>query len=207
MQFRRSVKKCELNSHSKPGFTLVELLIVIVVIGVLSAMMIFSSTEAITTAKATKIVNDLNVIKKGVIAWYVDNYHRVTKKQESKNSTNIHAYNYMIDETYYLGTYVSSSTERKNEFLRYITNNNITLTKDNNARNAGDYFLATEGAEWYVGYNVGSDMRLRKKLEGRAKSAGLLGARKQQKNQTNTATIEMYDTTHDKVYMLIMNFE
>lgn len=195
--------------YARKGFTLVELLIVIVVIGVLAAMMMFSSTEAITTAKATKIVNDLNVIKKGVIAWYVDNYHRVTK-QKSTSSTNIHAYNYMIDKTYYLGTYVSSSTARKNEFLRYVNNDKITLTKDNNAKNAGDYFLATEGAEWYVGYNVGSDMRLRKKLEGRAKSAGLLGATKQQKNgkdQSDTATIEMYDTSHNKVYMLIMNFE
>ena len=34
----------------RKGFTLLELLIVIVVIGILAVMMLFSSTEAVTTA-------------------------------------------------------------------------------------------------------------------------------------------------------------
>ena len=55
------------------GFTLVELLIVIVVIGVLSAMMMLSSTEAVTSAKAADIISDLRNCKTAALAWYADN--------------------------------------------------------------------------------------------------------------------------------------
>ncbi|MDY6399689.1 MAG: type II secretion system protein [Synergistales bacterium] len=57
-------------NFKRKGFTLVELLIVIVVIGVLSAMMMISSTEAVSSAKATKIINDMTQLKKATTAWY-----------------------------------------------------------------------------------------------------------------------------------------
>ena len=44
------------NCLKRSGFTLVELLIVIVVIGVLSTMMMLSSTEAVSSAKANNIL-------------------------------------------------------------------------------------------------------------------------------------------------------
>lgn len=62
----------------RKAFTLIELLIVIVVIGVLAAMMLLSSTEAVTTAKASNIVANLTHIRKAVIAWYLDNIDRIT---------------------------------------------------------------------------------------------------------------------------------
>ena len=55
------------------GFTLVELLIVIVVIGILSAMMMLSSTEAVTSAKASNIVSDMRNLKTAALSYYVDN--------------------------------------------------------------------------------------------------------------------------------------
>ena len=57
----------------RKGFTLLHLLIVISVIGILAVMMFFSSTEAITTAKASNIVANLTHIRKAVIMWYCDN--------------------------------------------------------------------------------------------------------------------------------------
>ena len=59
------------------GFTLVELLIVIVVIGVLSAMMMLSSTEAVSSAKAAKVINNLRQLKTAALSWYMDNYDKV----------------------------------------------------------------------------------------------------------------------------------
>ncbi|MBQ6773618.1 MAG: type II secretion system protein [Synergistaceae bacterium] len=55
------------------GFTLVELLIVIVVIGILSAMMMLSSSEAVSTAKATKIIADMRNLKTAALAYFADN--------------------------------------------------------------------------------------------------------------------------------------
>ena len=61
----------------RKAFTLVELLIVIVVIGVLAAMLMLSSTEAVSSAKATKIISDLRLWKTAVLAWYTDHLDSV----------------------------------------------------------------------------------------------------------------------------------
>ena len=61
----------------RKGFTLVELLIVIVVIGVLSAMMMLSSTEAVSSAKAADIVSDLRNLKTAALAYYADHLDAV----------------------------------------------------------------------------------------------------------------------------------
>lgn len=62
---------------TRKGMTLVSLMIVIAVIGILSAMMVFSSTEAIATAKAARIIANLQILKRATIAWYVDNRDKV----------------------------------------------------------------------------------------------------------------------------------
>ena len=64
-------------SFKRKGFTLVELLIVIIIIGVLATMMMMSSDEASTSAKAAKIISNLESIKTAVGAWYIDNRDRV----------------------------------------------------------------------------------------------------------------------------------
>ncbi len=56
----------------REGFTLVELLIVIVVIGILSAMVMMSSTEAVTSSRASNIVSNLRNIKAATLALYSD---------------------------------------------------------------------------------------------------------------------------------------
>ena len=60
--------------RTKKGFTLVEMLIVIMIIGVLSSMMMISSTESINSAKASDIITTLNNIKIAALAHYVDSF-------------------------------------------------------------------------------------------------------------------------------------
>ena len=55
------------------GFTLVELLIVIIIIGILAGMMMLSSGAATDKAEATRIVSDLRNIKAATIMSYADN--------------------------------------------------------------------------------------------------------------------------------------
>ena len=55
------------------GFTLVELLIVIIIIGILAGMMMLSTGSATDKAEATKIVSNLRNIKAAAIMFYADN--------------------------------------------------------------------------------------------------------------------------------------
>ena len=55
------------------GFTLVELLIVIIIIGILAGMMMLSTGSATDKAEATKIVSNLRNMKAAVVMYYADN--------------------------------------------------------------------------------------------------------------------------------------
>ena len=56
----------------RKGFTLVELLIVIAILGALSAMMASSSTESIDKAQATSIINNLQTMKTAAYSMYME---------------------------------------------------------------------------------------------------------------------------------------
>ena len=76
-------------STRRKGFTLVELLIVIVVIGVLSAMMMLSSTEAVSSARASNIISNLRNWKTAALAWYVDHINTVDTTANFKFGTDV----------------------------------------------------------------------------------------------------------------------
>ena len=52
------------------AFTLVELLIVIIIIGILAGMMMLSTGSATDKAEAMKVVNNLRTIKSAVLMYY-----------------------------------------------------------------------------------------------------------------------------------------
>ena len=55
------------------GFTLVELLIVIIIIAILAGMLLLATGSATDNAEATKIINDLRNLKAASMMYYVDN--------------------------------------------------------------------------------------------------------------------------------------
>ena len=57
----------------KGGFTLVELLIVIMIIAILAGMMLLATGSATDSAEATKIINDLRNVKSASLLYYADN--------------------------------------------------------------------------------------------------------------------------------------
>lgn len=64
-----------IKKNRKKGFTLVELLIVIIIIGILAGMMMLSTGAATDKAEATKIVSDMRNLKAAAIMYYAD-YHK-----------------------------------------------------------------------------------------------------------------------------------
>jgi general secretion pathway protein G len=63
--------KCAPEARSS-GFTLVELLIVILIIAILSGMMMIATGSATDSAEAAKIVNDIRMAKSASLMLYVD---------------------------------------------------------------------------------------------------------------------------------------
>ena len=131
------------------GFTLVELLIVIVVIGILSAMMMLSSTEAVSSARASNIVSNLRNLKTAALAWYVDSLDVIEGKDAN-------------------GKAFSLKNADHFKFVKHYLNNDT-------ASDLTDYGIETKNGKWYVYYVKNkADANVRLKLKGRAASTGLL---------------------------------
>jgi len=76
----------------KQAFTLIELIVVIAIVGILSAVIAPSAFEQIEKAKVQKIVKDFKVIKSGIITYYSDTGdwgEFVSNQPESENQNPI----------------------------------------------------------------------------------------------------------------------
>ena len=139
------------------GFTLVELLIVIVVIGILSVMMVFSSTEAVSSAKAATIISDLRQLKTAALAYYADNLDEV-------GASNWPGFD-------------DPATELK--VWNYLSTN--TADKIQSAHSSGEddvnykYSLGGKHGNWFVWCRVYKEDKVRAKLYSRKETLKLVG--------------------------------
>ncbi len=166
-------------ANRKKGFTLVELLIVIVVIGVLSAMMMLSSTEAVSSAKAANIINNLRNWKTATLEWYADHIDKVNDKGQVRNASDSDWTN-ISDATSCVraidvAKYVNGEFEECNMESKYT---NSGGARDSSGViyglreiNAGDGYF-----RWMIVCQLATDKdkSLLSKLESRASSLGLL---------------------------------
>ena len=76
----------------RKGFTLVELLIVIGVIGILSSMAMMSGTEANNIATANKIISDFRIISAAMNVYYADNRATAESAAATAIKTALEAY-------------------------------------------------------------------------------------------------------------------
>ncbi len=156
------------NFSNRKGFTLVELLIVIVVIGVLSAMMMLSSTEAVSSAKASNIISNLRNIKTATLAWYTDNLEIVKYG----------------DNTWQIQALLCNNTDdARTKLLSYLGSDSSSISLNNG--NAGDpikeggYGVCDNGSDnkrntWFVGYKFAKgETSIKEKVKSRASSIGL----------------------------------
>ena len=152
--------------YARKGFTLVELLIVIVVIGILSAMMMLSSTEAMSSAKASNIASNLRNLKTATLAWYADHVDWVSPDLKVNIGTTTGK---QIDE-------VVGTESGKANILKYFNNEgSMTLVGSPSAGQYGIHQATEDGKNsWYVGYAFATnETSVKEKLAGRAKTMGL----------------------------------
>ena len=74
--FEGSVRISEVKSKralQKRAFTLVELLIVVIILGILAGMMMLSAESAVCSAKAARIISDLRTMKAAALLYKADN--------------------------------------------------------------------------------------------------------------------------------------
>ena len=159
-------------------------------------MMLFSSTEAVSTAKATKIIADFTHIRKAVLAWYFDNMDRITYASKETSGKDLKfffnnvRYNSIQDVfASQAHSYQTVSGVNKNQtvsFMSYLHGatsfNDKAGTEANNWNYLADggYGVNDAGTEekrdtWFAGYRfkAGEDV-LKRKLWGRKNALGLI---------------------------------
>lgn len=213
--------KTRYNARRK-GMTLAGVMIVIAVIAILAAMMMYSSTEAVATAKATTIIANLQILKRATIAWYVDNRDKVQPDGRVKiGNTTPKPIQEFSDKQLNLASYLSHAggavlnvNKTTAKFDENTGNSNTNLKEgsyricdggtvkepDGVGSNGKTKYKTTEyhRNRWYVGYAFQADEGLvREKIKSRMKSAGVfLG--------TADAHIDTYNDNSAAVWMRVL---
>ena len=100
----------------RSGFTLVELLIVTVIIGILAGMMMLTMGTATDGAEASRIVNDLRLVKSAALLYYTENdvwpYNGVVNPGSFASASLDKYMDKDLDQSYENVVYVGSSDGR-----------------------------------------------------------------------------------------------
>ncbi len=151
------------------GFTLVELLIVVAIIGVLAVTMTMSSTEAIDKAGANTIVSNLNSMKTAAMSMYMDRPEfakfEITFAPKNGNATGVSGETVEKVLAKYLGKTATSliNTEDTNATVKYGL---VGKTTDSGV------------TTWYVVYMIDTSdsAGVKEQLADNAKKTELIGA-------------------------------
>ena len=161
----------------RKGFTLVELLVCMVVIAILALALIFASKEAVSSARAARIINNLNILKTAAEAWYADHVGLVSSSEfkvlNDYRADIIKNYVSNSDAMEISDRYKFSDASNAVGYGDYQDKTDPNHPKDWKTTDPGG--LARDAKmSWYVWYDInGEDGRVLEKLKKRGKSAKL----------------------------------
>ena len=197
------------------GFTLLEMLIVIVTLGILSTTITLSVVRMSSTADANNIINNMLMLRHATLVWYKENLSRMVIDSKGGCKINVNGTEQKLDD------FVKNHGE---EILRYIDNRNSLILRPSNIddkNNTGDYTLQSinDNKQWYVCYNSGSIdyteknygkesplLDVKKKLAGRVESLRKEGLELKGKDDITKNPTATYTYNHKFACMLIIDF-
>lgn len=180
----------------RKGFTLVELLIVIVVIGILSAMMMLSSSETVSTAKATVIIANMRNLKTAALAYFADNPHYIYSTPAGTTDISNNSNSKKKDEWAALMGYLNGSQYTYEKSYKLISSRNGTAWYVECSLSGRD---TRNGVDQATPLLSGSELvSVKKKLANRAKSIGLLAER-----YNSNQTARYYNGNDDYIFLLV----
>ncbi len=142
--------------RAKSGFTLVEILIVVVILGILAAIVIPQFTDASTEAKTSSLCSDLQTVRSQIQLYKIqhnDNLPGVTATGHATNATFVTALTGMTDQAGMVQT--TAGTGVFGPYLQKIPSNPFVTTNTNVVETGADtpgggdngwYFNTTSGA-------------------------------------------------------------
>lgn len=160
------------------GFTLMEMMIVIAVMGILASMMMMSSSESISTARASSIVTNLRNFSMAAMAYYTNNIDRFGKEPD----------------------FLKDNPAKLKENVEVYMHNEGKIPDEPNI------IIYNDSGTWWAGYNLTTAIdndKVRDKLQGRSESANLIGTNSDAPPAKSDGKYPAYDSTHTYVWLLI----
>lgn len=180
---------------ARRGFTLVELLIVIIIIGILAGAMMLVAGASRDSAEASKIISDLRNMKAAVLMWMADNPTTLSTTDWDGKHTDqltLDKLNKYLDRPLISGAH---------HFIFKVETGTYQETVGGEPQN-----LTYE--VWLLGYNLGTGgasvrAGVKNKLEGQAASAGLFGGSDTGIGTWPLTDDEYYKANQDYIWIVI----
>jgi len=145
------------------GFTLIEVLIVIIIIGILSGSILITAGNAISKSEATKIVSNLESLKKAVLFYYADNSEWFSQSDEGWGVISINSLSPYLDREISEPNSISSlkdwNNAKNNPYFVYVTGPSSSNPDSEYGSDGLHIYVAANVTDDYVDYET------RKQLE------------------------------------------
>ena len=174
---------------ARKGFTLVELLIVIIIIGILAGAMMLVAGTSRDAAEASKIISDLRSVKSAALIW-------LTENPTIPNTT----WDNLEGDPSQINTYLDRPLTTGHPFLFDLGDLTVEIITDSTTEPPTT--TSKTSTVWLVGYKL-ADVRdgVKRNLAKQAQSVGLYGSKTI--DLTNTTDPGYYKETNSIVYVIV----